>query len=133
MLFFRSETVVIKPTSQDDMLLHRASMLREEQSDSALLTQSANTSIDGLSSTPRSLEDSTSSHDQSLGVTSKEHKLQLVDNVLMSKFIQIIYLWMCRLEMATVVSVFTSEYRHEYVNTVIAFLIFLLNNSVKNV
>ena len=96
MLLFRSETVVIKPTSQDDMLLHRPAMLREEQSDSALLTQSANASIGGLSSTPRSLEDSTSSHDQSLGATSKEHKLQLVDNVLMSKCIQIIYLWMYR-------------------------------------
>ena len=85
--YFRSETIVIKPTSQDDIVLHqRATVLREEQSDSALLTQSAKASLGGLSSTPRSLEDSTSSHNQSLGATSKEHKLQLVDDVLMSKY-----------------------------------------------
>ena len=84
---FRSETVVaMKPTSQDDILLNqRTGALREEQSEPLLLTQSSAASLGPLSGTPHALEDSTTSHDQSLGSASKEHKLQLVDNVLMGK------------------------------------------------
>ena len=84
---FRSETVVsMKPTSQDDILLHqRTGALREEQSEPSLLTQSSAAAIGTLSGSPHPLEDSTTSQDQSLGSASKEHKLQLVDNVLMGK------------------------------------------------